>query len=116
MRRTPLSRSWAERGMAPTWRAINGIKRSLTLDLRKPAAKDIIRRMVATSDAVMENFPPCVMDRLGLGHAALNPQLVYCAISGFAQTSPYRDEAGYDGKIPVLSGMTTAFAVSRALF
>jgi crotonobetainyl-CoA:carnitine CoA-transferase CaiB-like acyl-CoA transferase len=144
MRRTPLSREWAERGMAPSWLAINGNKRSLTLDLRKPAATDIVRRLAAKSDVVMENFRPGVMDRLGLGYAALsvvNPQLVYCAISGFGQTGPYRDEAGYDGKIQalsgimsltghkemgptragfavcdVLSGMTAAFAVSSALF
>ena len=92
----------------------------------------------------MENFRPGVMDRLGIGYAALseiNPRLIYCAISGFGQTGPDRNEAGYDGKIQalsgimsitghaemgptragfavcdVLSGMTAAFAVSSALF
>ncbi|HEY1931185.1 MAG TPA: CaiB/BaiF CoA-transferase family protein [Acetobacteraceae bacterium] len=144
MRRTPLSREWADRGMAPSWLAINGNKRSLTLDLQKPAAIEIIRRLAARADVVMENFRPGVMDRLGIGYAALsklNPKLVYCAISGFGQTGPYHDEAGYDGKIQalsgimsltghkemgptragfavcdVLSGMTAAFAVSSALF
>lgn len=144
MRRTPLSREWAERGMAPSWLAVNANKRSLTLDLQKPAAKEIVRRLAAKCDVVMENFRPGVMDRLGLGHAALsaiNPRLIYCAISGFGQTGPLRSEAGYDGKIQamsgimaitghpemgptragfavcdVLSGMTAAFAVSSALF
>jgi crotonobetainyl-CoA:carnitine CoA-transferase CaiB-like acyl-CoA transferase len=144
MRRTPLSREWAERGMAPSWLAVNANKRSLTLDLQKPAAKEIVRRLAAKSDVVMENFRPGVMDRLGLGHAALsaiNPRLIYCSISGFGQTGPLRNEAGYDGKIQamsgimaitghpemgptragfavcdVLSGMTAAFAVSSALF
>jgi crotonobetainyl-CoA:carnitine CoA-transferase CaiB-like acyl-CoA transferase len=144
MRRTPLSREWAERGMAPSWLAINGNKRSLTLDLQKPAAKDIVRRLVAKSDVVMENFRAGVMDRLGLGYKALseiNPGLIYCAVSGFGQTGPLSNEAGYDGKIQamsgimaltghaemgptragfavcdVLSGMTAAFAVSSALF
>lgn len=144
MRRTPLSREWADRGMAPSWLAINGNKRSLTLDLQKPAAIEIIRRLVARSDVVMENFRPGVMDRLGIGYTALsaiNPRLIYCAISGFGQTGPYSNEAGYDGKIQalsgimsltghadkgptragfavcdVLSGMTAAFAVSSALF
>jgi crotonobetainyl-CoA:carnitine CoA-transferase CaiB-like acyl-CoA transferase len=144
MRRTPLSREWAERGMAPSWMAINGNKRSLTLDLQQPAAKEIIRRLTAKADVVMENFRGGVMDRLGLGYQALseiNPQLIYCAISGFGQTGPYSHEAGYDGKIQalsgimsitghpesgptragfavcdVLSGMTAAFAVSSALF
>ena len=92
----------------------------------------------------MENFRPGVMDRLGIGYAALseiNPRLIYCAISGFGQTGPYRNEAGYDGKIQalsgimsitgheatgptragfavcdVLSGITAAFGISSALF
>ena len=50
MRRTPLSREWAERGMAPSWLAINGNKRSLTLDLQKPAAIEIVSRLVARAD------------------------------------------------------------------
>ena len=144
MRRTPLSREWADRGMAPSWLAINGNKRSLTLDLQNPAAIEIIERLVARADVVMENFRPGVMDRLGIGYAALaaiNPRLIYCAVSGFGQTGPYRNEAGYDGKIQalsgimsltghadkgptragfavcdVLSGMTAAFAVSSALY
>jgi crotonobetainyl-CoA:carnitine CoA-transferase CaiB-like acyl-CoA transferase len=144
MRRTPLSREWADRGMAPAWLAINGNKRSLTLDLQKPAAVEIVKRLVANADVVMENFRAGVMDRLGIGYAALseiNPRLIYCAVSGFGQTGPYSNEAGYDGKIQalsgimsltghaemgptragfavcdVLSGMTAAFAVSSALF
>ena len=144
MRRTPLSRVWAERGMAPSWLAINGNKRSLTLDFRKPAAIEILRKLAVKADVVMENFRGGVMDRLGLGHKALseiNPTLIYCCISGFGQTGPYSHEAGYDGKIQalsgimsitghpemgptragfavcdVLSGMTAAFAVASALY
>jgi crotonobetainyl-CoA:carnitine CoA-transferase CaiB-like acyl-CoA transferase len=144
MRRTPLSREWAERGMAPAFQAVNGNKRSLTLDLQKPEALEIVRRLVANADVVMENFRPGVMDRLGIGYAALselNPRLIYCAISGFGQTGPERLGAGYDGRIQamsgimsitghaemgptragfavcdILSGMTAAFAVSSALF
>ncbi len=144
MRRTPLSREWADRGMAPSWLAINGNKKSLMLDLQNPEAKDIVRKLAAKADVVMENFRGGVMDRLGLGYKALseiNPKLIYCAISGFGQTGPYSHEAGYDGKIQalsgimaitghaeigptragfavcdVLSGATAAFAVSSALF
>jgi len=144
MRRTPLSREWAERGMAPSWLAINGNKKSLTLDFRKPAAIEVIRKLAAKADVVMENFRGGVMDRLGVGYKALseiNPKLIYCAISGFGQTGPYSHEQGYDGKIQalsgimsitghpemgptragfavcdVLSGMTAAFAVSSALY
>jgi crotonobetainyl-CoA:carnitine CoA-transferase CaiB-like acyl-CoA transferase len=144
MRRTPLSREWAERNMAPSFIAVNGNKKSLTLDLQKPAAREIVLRLAAKADVVMENFRPGVMDRLGLGYEALsvvNPRLIYCAISGFGQTGPSRNEAGYDGKIQamsgimaitghaetgptragfavcdILSGATGAFAISSALF
>jgi crotonobetainyl-CoA:carnitine CoA-transferase CaiB-like acyl-CoA transferase len=143
-RRTPLSREWAERGMASGWMAINSNKRSLTLDLQKPEAREIIRRLVAEADVVMENFRPRVMDRLGLGYEDLrkiNPKLIYAAVSGFGHTGPDSAEAGYDGKIQAMSGimsitgheetgpvragfavcdtltgMTMAFGVASALF
>ena len=144
MRRTPLSREWSERGLAPGWIAINGNKRSLTLDLSKPEAIEIVKKLAARADVVMENFRPGVMDRLGIGYTALseiNPRLIYCAVSGFGQTGPERNSAGYDGKMQamsgimsitgheatgptragfavcdVLSGATAAFGVSSALF
>jgi crotonobetainyl-CoA:carnitine CoA-transferase CaiB-like acyl-CoA transferase len=144
MRRTPLSREWAERDLAPAFQAVNGNKRSLTLDLSKPEAIAIVKKLAAQADVVMENFRPGVMDRLGIGYEALsviNPRLVYCAISGFGQTGPERNGAGYDGKMQamsgimaitghqetgptragfaicdVLSGATAAFGVSSALF
>jgi Predicted acyl-CoA transferases/carnitine dehydratase len=72
MRRTPLSREWAERGLAPGWQAINGNKRSLTLDLSKPEAINIVKQLAAQADVVMENFRPGVMDKLGIGYAALS--------------------------------------------
>jgi crotonobetainyl-CoA:carnitine CoA-transferase CaiB-like acyl-CoA transferase len=108
MRRTPLSREWADRNMASAFIAVNGNKRSLTLDLQKPAAQEIVRKLAAQSDIVMENFRGGVMDRLGLGYKALseiNPKLIYCAISGFGQTGPYSNQAGYDGKIQAMSGI-----------
>jgi crotonobetainyl-CoA:carnitine CoA-transferase CaiB-like acyl-CoA transferase len=144
MRRTPLSREWADRNLAPAFLAVNGNKRSLTLDLAKPDAIAIVKQLAAQADVVMENFRPGVMDKLGIGYAglsAINPRLVYCAISGFGQTGPERNGAGYDGKIQamsgimaitgheasgptragfavcdVLSGSTAAFGVSSALF
>ncbi len=108
MRRTPLSREWAERNMASSFLAVNGNKKSLTLDLQKPAAQEIVRKLAAKADVVMENFRGGVMDRLGLGYKALseiNPKLIYCAISGFGQTGPYSTQAGYDGKIQAMSGI-----------
>jgi crotonobetainyl-CoA:carnitine CoA-transferase CaiB-like acyl-CoA transferase len=108
MRRTPLSREWAERNMASAFIAVNGNKKSVTLDLQKPEAQEIVRKLAAQSDIVMENFRGGVMDRLGLGYEALsaiNPRLIYCAISGFGQTGPYSHQAGYDGKIQAMSGI-----------
>ena len=108
MRRTPLNKEWAERGLAPGWQAINGGKRSLTLDLQKPEAIEIVKRLAAKADVVMENFRPGVMDKLGIGYEALskvNPRLIYCCISAFGQTGPERLGAGYDGKIQAMSGI-----------
>ncbi|WP_407117482.1 CaiB/BaiF CoA transferase family protein [Bradyrhizobium sp. LMG 9283] len=108
MRRTPLSREWAERGLAPAFQAINGNKRSLTLDLQKPEAIAIVKKLAETVDVVMENFRPGVMDKLGIGYEALsaiNPKLIYCAVSGFGQTGPDRLRPGYDGKMQALSGI-----------
>jgi crotonobetainyl-CoA:carnitine CoA-transferase CaiB-like acyl-CoA transferase len=108
MRRTPLSREWAERGLAPAFQAINGNKRSLTLDLQKPEAIGIVKKLAAQVDVVMENFRPGVMDKLGIGYdalSAINPKLIYCAVSGFGQTGPDRLRPGYDGKMQALSGI-----------
>jgi crotonobetainyl-CoA:carnitine CoA-transferase CaiB-like acyl-CoA transferase len=108
MRRTPLSREWADRGLAPAFQAINGNKRSLTLDLQKPDAIAIVKKLAATVDVVMENFRPGVMDKLGIGYQALseiNSKLIYCAVSGFGQTGPDRLRPGYDGKMQALSGI-----------
>ena len=94
--------------LAPACMAINGNKRSLTLDLQKPEAIAIVKRLAAEADVVMENFRPGVMEELGIGYAALseiNPRLIYCAISGFGQTGPQRDTAAFDGKIQAMSGI-----------
>ena len=144
MRRSPLSKEWAARNMATGWMGINANKRTLALDLTKPKSIEIVQRLAAKTDVVMENFRPGVMDKLGIGYAALsaiNPTLIYCAISGFGQNGPERTTAAYDGKIQAMSGimsvtghpesgptragfavcdaiggMTAAFAVSSALF
>jgi crotonobetainyl-CoA:carnitine CoA-transferase CaiB-like acyl-CoA transferase len=101
-------RDWAERGMAPIWMAVNGNKRSLTLDLQKPEAKAVVHRLAGTADLVVENFRPGVMERLGIGWpqlSAINPKLIYCAISGFGQQGPERGTPSYDGMIQAMSGL-----------
>ncbi len=93
--------------MAPSFLAVNGNKRSITLDLRKPEAVEIVKRLVAGADVVWENFRGGVMDRLGLGYEALsaiNPRLIYCAVSGFGRTGPERTTAAFDGKLQAMSG------------
>lgn len=88
--------------------AQNANKKSVTLNLKDPKAKEIFRELVKTSDVVVENFRPNVMERLGLGYSKLkeiNPKLVYCAISGFGQTGPDADKPAYDQIIQGLSGV-----------
>jgi crotonobetainyl-CoA:carnitine CoA-transferase CaiB-like acyl-CoA transferase len=144
MRRTQLSKEWSERGMAPSFMALNANKRSLTLDLTRPKAREIVQRLCERADVVWENFRPGVMGKFGLGYDTLrtiNPRLIYCAVSGFGQSGPERETAAFDGKMQAMSGimsitghekmgptragfalcdtiggMTAAFAVASALF
>ena len=78
---------------------VNRNKRSLALDLKQLAGRAAFLRLAATADAVVESFRPGVVDRLGVGYgevSALNPRVVYCAISGYGQDGPYRGRAGHD--------------------
>lgn len=133
-----------KRRMGASFIAQNAGKRSMTLNLKSEAGREVFKRLVATADVVVENFRPGVMDRLGLGYTALKevkPDLVYCAISGFGQDGPLRGNPAYDQIIQGLSGVmsvtgdeksaplrvgypvadtmggiTAAFAVAAALF
>lgn len=94
--------------MGASFLAQNAGKRSITLNLKKPAGREAFRRLVASADALIENFRPGVMERLGLGYAALQeikPDLVYCAISGFGADGPLRDNPAYDQIIQGFSGV-----------
>ena len=93
--------------MGTSFLAQNANKKSITLNLKKKEAKEIFLKLAAESDAVVENFRPGVMTRLGIGWDALhaaNPRLVYCAISGFGQDGPDADKPAYDQIIQGLSG------------
>src|SRR5882762_2419934 len=108
MRFGSRANDWEKRGLAAPWVAVNSGKRSITLDLKKPKAIEVVKRLAAEADVVMENFRPGVMDKLGIGYEtlkAINPRLIYCAVSGFGQTGPERNQVGYDGKIQALSGI-----------
>jgi crotonobetainyl-CoA:carnitine CoA-transferase CaiB-like acyl-CoA transferase len=87
--------------------AANRNKRSIPIDLSRDAGRDIVRRLARGADVVIENFRPGVMDRLGLGVRTLrkdNPRLVYCGVSGFGQTGPYRGRPGFDQVAQGMSG------------
>lgn len=129
--------------MGVSFLAQNAGKKSITLNLKSDAGREVLERLVESADALVENFRPGVMDRLGVGWSRLhgvNPQLVYCAISGFGQDGPLRNQPAYDqivqgmsgvmsitgdaGTAPyrvgypmgdTIGGMTAAFAVSSAL-
>jgi CoA:oxalate CoA-transferase len=95
-------------GMGASFLAQNAGKRSVVLDLKNEADRSRFLDLVATADALVENFRPGVMNRLGLGYERLKearPSLVYCAISGFGQTGPMRDNPAYDQIIQGLSGI-----------
>jgi len=86
---------------------INRNKKSLVIDLQQAAGADILRRLVARADILVENYRPGVMDRLGLGYeplAAINPRLIYCAISGFGLTGPLSDKPSFDIVTQALTG------------
>jgi hypothetical protein len=94
--------------MGASFLAQNAGKRSVTINLKSAAGKDVFRRLVRTADVVIENFRPGVMERLGLGYDALRevkPGLVYCAISGFGQDGPLRDNPAYDQIVQGMSGV-----------
>ncbi|RZO79046.1 MAG: CoA transferase [OM182 bacterium] len=95
-------------GMAPSFLAANLGKRSLTLDLKNPKAKEIVHRLVAEADVLVENFKPGTIERLGFGFEAMKaikPDLVYASISGFGQTGPRANLPAFDGAIQAYSGM-----------
>src|SRR3989440_45890 len=132
------------RHMGASFLAQNAGKRSITLNLKNPKGREVFRRLVATSDVVVENFRPGVMARLGLDYPALKAardDIVYCAISGFGQDGPLKHNPAYDqiiqGLCGVMSvtgdaqsaplrvgypaadtmgGITAAYAISAALF
>ena len=88
--------------------AFNRNKLSVTLDLGEPRGQELFRRMAAKVDVVLQNYRPGVMKRLGIDYdvlSKLNPRLVYCAIAGFAEDGPYKDQPAYDAVGQAISGV-----------
>jgi CoA:oxalate CoA-transferase len=105
------------RHMGASFLAQNAGKKSVTLNLKKSAGKDVLKRLVESADVLVENFRPGVMARLGLAYedlAAVNPRLVYCAISGFGQEGPMKAAPAYDQIIQGLSGMMSVTGTAES--
>ena len=87
---------------------MNRNKRGLALDLKHPQGKEVLRRLVAKADVLIENYRHDTMERLGLGYEALkaiNPGLIYCEISGFGRTGPWAEQGGFDLVAQGMSGL-----------
>ena len=95
-------------GTSVWWQVQSRNKRSVALDLKNPQAQDIVRRLAAESDVLIENFRPGAMEGWGLGPdalLALNPRLIMLRISGYGQTGPYRDKPGFGVVAEAMSGL-----------
>jgi crotonobetainyl-CoA:carnitine CoA-transferase CaiB-like acyl-CoA transferase len=104
----PVRRQGALRnGYSLYFASFNRNKRSLTLDLRSPEGKAILRKLIATADVVLDNFRPGVMDRIGLSRGeleAIKPDVIACHITGFGLDGPYRDRPAFDFVAQAMSG------------
>jgi alpha-methylacyl-CoA racemase len=97
-------------GVSASHAYLNRNKRGMALDLKQPAAVAVVKQLLADYDIVLEQFRPGVMERLGLGYAALkaiNPRLIYVSITGYGQTGPYKDRAGHDLNYLAISGIAS---------
>ncbi|EHP42887.1 acyl-CoA transferase [Cupriavidus basilensis OR16] len=96
--------------LAPSFLMLNRGKRSLALDVRTVAGKDVLKRLVAQSDVLTENFRLGTMERLGLGYEALaqhNPALIYCSITGYGRKGPLADKGGFDLILQAFAGLVS---------
>ena len=110
-------RAGADTQEAAYYLGTNRNKRSITVDIARPEGQALIRRIALQSDVFVENYKVGDMARYGLDFAslhALNPRLVYCSITGFGQTGPYRERAGYDYAIQGMGGLMSVTGPSRA--
>jgi crotonobetainyl-CoA:carnitine CoA-transferase CaiB-like acyl-CoA transferase len=104
------SRTWPPHkdGESAAFLVINRNKRDMTLDLKAPEGVEVLKRMVASADVLIENFRTGTMESFGLGYdtlAAINPRLVYCSVSAFGRTGPRKDAAGYEALMQAFSGI-----------
>ena len=95
-------------GESAAYMMMNRNKRGISLNLKDPAAVDILRKLLAEADVVIENYRKGTMEKLGLSYedlAKANPRLIYCEISGFGRTGPYAERGGFDLIAQGMSGL-----------
>lgn len=103
-------RDWSDGGLSIYWKVYSRNKKSITLDFKTEAGKEVLVRLAAHSDVLIESFRPGVMERLGLSPEVLlevNPRLVYVRVSGWGQTGPYRNRPGFGSLVEAMSGFAT---------
>ncbi len=96
------------KGESAAYMMMNRNKRGIVLDLKKPAAREVLKRLVKTADVLIENYRHDTLDKLGLGYSELkkiNPGLIYVAVSGFGRSGPFSDQGGYDLIAQGMSGL-----------
>jgi crotonobetainyl-CoA:carnitine CoA-transferase CaiB-like acyl-CoA transferase len=104
----PRTGDWSRTTPGLGTREFNRNKKGIAIDLKHPDGIALAKRMIGTADVVMESFRPGVMTRLGLGYDAvreINPRIVYCSVSAYGQTGPWKDKPGVDGIIQATSGI-----------
>jgi itaconate CoA-transferase len=97
-------------GVSSYFAFLNRGKRSVVLDLKQPAGRDTLARLIARADVFLHNLAPGAVDRLGLGYdalAAAHPRLIWCGISGYGPDGPYRDKRAYDILVQAESGVVS---------
>jgi crotonobetainyl-CoA:carnitine CoA-transferase CaiB-like acyl-CoA transferase len=97
-----------KRGMSPTFAVANRNKRSIVLNLKEPRGVEVLQRMIATADVVVQNFRPGAVERMGIDYDRVvhnKPNLIYVSISGFGEKGPYIHKRTYDPVIQALSGL-----------
>jgi crotonobetainyl-CoA:carnitine CoA-transferase CaiB-like acyl-CoA transferase len=108
-------RAWHVQGRSLFWKAYARNKLSLTLNLRKPQGKDLLRKLIERAQVLIENYRPGTLERMGLGPAVLNglnPRLIIVRLSGWGQTGPYAEKPGFGTLVEGMSGFAakTGFA------
>ncbi|HLS36515.1 MAG TPA: CoA transferase, partial [Bacillota bacterium] len=105
------TRNWGppfKNGVSAYYISINRNKKSITLDLKSAEDFQTVHKLIQTSDVIINNFKTGTMERFGLSYeevAEINPKIVYCSITGFGETGPYKDLAGYDFITQAMSGL-----------